>query len=149
MVAAMVVAMACVLLLVQHDSVRATSLDSVYVGNWRTDENYLPCEEDPSCGYGNINLDREAAYSNPSPLAIINDDYKEGQLNPYPGPRNFGPDSPVAWLPEEEMDDYPGMVRKVWPDYTGSENSISATSAAKSVGVQQLYMRRRPTLFVK
>ena len=50
---------------------------------------------------GNINLDREAAYSNPSPLAIINEDYKEGQLNPYPGPRNFGPDSPVAWLPEE------------------------------------------------
>ena len=41
------------------------------------------------------------------------------------------------------MDDYPGMVRKVWPDYTGSENSISATSAAKSVGVQQLYMYLR------
>ena len=36
--------------------------------------------------------------SDPSPLAIINDDYKEGQLNPFPGPKNFGPDSPMIWV---------------------------------------------------
>jgi hypothetical protein len=36
--------------------------------------------------------------SDPSPLAIINEDYKEGQLNPFPGPKNFGPDSPMSWV---------------------------------------------------
>jgi len=36
--------------------------------------------------------------SDPSPLAIINDNYKEGQLNPFPGPKNYGPDSPMIWV---------------------------------------------------
>ena len=40
----------------------------------------------------------EDMISDPSPLAIINDDYKEGQLNPFPGPKNFGPDSPMSWV---------------------------------------------------
>jgi len=44
------------------------------------------------------------AYADPSPLAIINDNYKEGQLNPFPGPKNFGPDSPMIWL-DAEADD--------------------------------------------
>ena len=55
-------------------------------------------------------LNKEEAYADPSPLAIINEDYKEGQLNPFPGPVNFGPDSPMSWAPEEEMPDLPGMV---------------------------------------
>jgi hypothetical protein len=42
----------------------------------------------------------------------------EGDVNPAPGPRNWGPDSPAGtWLPEEEMPGFEGMVRKVWPDY--------------------------------
>ena len=38
-------------------------------------------------------------------------------MNPYPGPKNWGPDSPIAWLPEDEMEGFEGMVRKKWPDY--------------------------------
>jgi len=99
------------------------------------DDEALPCEEDENCGYGNVNLD-PAAYDDPSPLAIINMDYKEGDVNPYPGPRNWGPDSPVAWLPEEEEADYPGLVRKEWPDYPPPKEE-----AARAMGgVQTLRM---------
>lgn len=105
----------------------------VNVGNWRTDNNVLWCGDDPDCDYGNVAKNKEEAYANPSPLAIINDDYKEGQLNPFPGPRNFGPDSPMSWLGE---DDELGLgVAAVWPDYTGSPNS--RVNAEKS-GVQLL-----------
>ncbi len=31
------------------------------------------------------------------------------------GPKNYGPDQPYTWLPEEAIDDIP--ARKVWPDY--------------------------------
>lgn len=41
----------------------------------------------------------------------------EGDVNPYPGPKNWGPDSPISWLPEEEMEGYEGMVREQWPEY--------------------------------
>ena len=75
------------------------------------------------------------AYADPSPLAIINDAYVEGKLNPYPGPKNFGPDSPISWLPEEEMDSMPGMVAEVWPDYKGSTN---AAANQERSGVQLL-----------
>jgi len=36
------------------------------------------------CGYGGVSLDPKA-YEDASPLALINENYKEGQLNPYPG----------------------------------------------------------------
>merc|ERR1719183_897888 len=107
----------------------------VDVGNWRTDNSVKWCGEDPDCGYGNIALNREEAYADPSPLAIINDAYVEGKLNPYPGPKNFGPDSPISWLPEEEMDSMPGMVAEVWPDYKGSTN---AAANQERSGVQLL-----------
>jgi hypothetical protein len=109
----------------------------VDVGNWRTDNSVKWCGEDPDCGYGNIALNREEAYADPSPLAIINEKYGEGKLNPFPGPRNFGPDSPMIWAPEDEMADYPGMVAETWPDYKGSPNA--AANAEKS-GVQLLRM---------
>eukprot|EP00960_Hanusia_phi_P042814 755722-Hanusia_phi.AAC.3 len=151
MVAAMLVAMACVLLLVQHDAVRATSLDSVYVGNWRTDENYLPCEEDPNCGYGKerdllglLRLEQATSTSTArQPTAILllspssTTTTRKASSTPILAPETSVPTLPF-WV--QEMGDYPGMVRKVWPDYRGSENSISASSAAKSVGAQQLYM---------
>ena len=107
----------------------------VDVGNWRTDNSVQWCGEDPDCGYGNIALNREEAYADPSPLAIINDAYVEGKLNPYPGPKNFGPDSPISWLPEEEIDSMPGMVAEVWPDYKGSTN---AAANQERSGVQLL-----------
>ena len=34
---------------------------------------------------------------------------------PFPGPMNYGPDSPAIWLPEEDVLDDPTLVRKVWP----------------------------------
>jgi hypothetical protein len=40
--------------------------------------------QDPMCGYGGVSLDPKA-YEDASPLALINENYKEGQLNPYPG----------------------------------------------------------------
>jgi len=113
----------------------------VNVGRWQTDNAYQWCGDDPDCGYGNVALNKEEAYADPSPLAIINEDYKEGQLNPFPGPVNFGPDSPMSWAPEEEMPDLPGMVAKVWPEYTGSPNS--RVNQEKSP-VQLLRMVRRP-----
>ncbi len=102
----------------------------VHVGNWRTDNKAKWCGDDPDCDFGNVAKDKEKAhilkstsltshskydrtltlqnscqaYADPSPLAIINDNYKEGQLNPFPGPKNFGPDSPMIWL-DAEADD--------------------------------------------
>jgi hypothetical protein len=34
---------------------------------------------------------------------------------PFPGPMNYGPDSPAIWLPEEDVLNDPTLVRKVWP----------------------------------
>mmetsp|Transcript_11515 Transcript_11515/g.32140 ORF Transcript_11515/g.32140 Transcript_11515/m.32140 type:complete len:163 (+) Transcript_11515:182-670(+) len=83
--------------------------------NWRTDNKAVPCSEDPKCGYGNVNLD-PAAYKDLSPLAIINEDYKKDQVNPFPGPKNWGPDSPIAWLPEDGS--VAGLPKRlIWPDY--------------------------------
>ncbi|KAJ1480916.1 hypothetical protein T484DRAFT_1900334 [Baffinella frigidus] len=127
-----------VLALVEHDAVRPRALfgmmprRSLRFGpaqrqfailsapasrNWRLNDEALPCADDPECGYGGIATDREAAYADPSPLAIIGEQYGEGDVNPYPGPKNWGPDSPISWLPEEEMEGYEGMVREQWPEY--------------------------------
>jgi hypothetical protein len=35
----------------------------------------------------------------------------------FPGPKNYGPDSPAIWLPEDDVLEDPTLVRKVWPDY--------------------------------
>jgi len=113
------VALVSVLALVSDEGATRTVLDihdannpiPVDVGRWQTDNSVTWCGDDPDCGYGNVALNKEEAYADPSPLAIINEDYKEGQLNPFPGPVNFGPDSPMSWAPAEEMPDLPGMVR--------------------------------------
>jgi len=130
------IALPAILLLVDDDSgtgrtvLALESEGSVSKGNWRTDDEAIPCSEDPMCGYGGVSLDPKA-YEDASPLALINENYKEGQLNPYPGPRNFGPDSPYAWLPEEAADDVP--ARSMWPDYpakktTGESAQINGAS---------------------
>mmetsp|Transcript_46347 Transcript_46347/g.112854 ORF Transcript_46347/g.112854 Transcript_46347/m.112854 type:complete len:159 (+) Transcript_46347:75-551(+) len=82
--------------------------------NWRTNNDAVPCAEDPKCGYGNVNLD-PAAYDDESPLAIINMKYDDVKANPFPGPRNYGPDSPYIWLSDEAADGIPAA--KVYPDY--------------------------------
>jgi len=79
----------------------------------------LVCDPDsPHCGYGGVDTSEEA-YANASPLAIINEQCtKEHSWDcPFPGPKNYGPDSPAIWLPEEDLLDDPTLVRKVWPDY--------------------------------
>mmetsp|Transcript_39320 Transcript_39320/g.123948 ORF Transcript_39320/g.123948 Transcript_39320/m.123948 type:complete len:100 (+) Transcript_39320:293-592(+) len=74
--------------------------------------------DDPHCGYGGVDTSPEA-YADPSPLAIIGEQcQEEHRWNcPFPGPINYGPDSPAIWLPEDDLLDDPTLVRKVWPDY--------------------------------
>ena len=60
--------------------------------------------EDPHCGYGGVDNSPEA-YADPSPLAIIGEEEEDPS---YPGPANYGPDSPAIWLPEEDAGD--GLV---------------------------------------
>lgn len=80
----------------------------------------LVCPSDgsggPHCGYGGVDTSPEA-YSNPDPTAIINEHCTaENRWDcPFPGPINYGPDSPAIWLPEEDVLDDPTLVRKVWP----------------------------------
>eukprot|EP00001_Collodictyon_triciliatum_P053428 09532_2 len=79
------VAVLAVMTLVSDETTRTVLADlhgpdnpiPVHVGNWRTDNKALWCGEDPDCAYGNVAKDKEKAYADPSPLAIINDDYKE------------------------------------------------------------------------
>ena len=68
--------------------------------------------------YGNINLDPKAYKGDASPLAIINEDYDPPNSAPFPGPRNYGPDSPFSYLPEAAVDPaFPKrMVSAVRPD---------------------------------
>jgi hypothetical protein len=65
--------------------------------------------EDPHCGYGGVDNSPQA-YADPSPLAIIGEKCTEENAwdCPYPGPANYGPDSPAIWLPEEDAGD--GLV---------------------------------------
>ncbi|KAJ1489102.1 hypothetical protein T484DRAFT_3542663 [Baffinella frigidus] len=70
----------------------------------------LVCDpEDPHCGYGGVDNSPEA-YADPSPLAIIGEKCLEENAwdCPFPGPMNYGPDSPATWLPEEDAGD--GLV---------------------------------------
>mmetsp|Transcript_45648 Transcript_45648/g.103956 ORF Transcript_45648/g.103956 Transcript_45648/m.103956 type:complete len:180 (-) Transcript_45648:58-597(-) len=88
----------------------------------------LVCDpEDPHCGYGGVDNSPEA-YADPSPLAIIGEKCLEENAwdCPFPGPMNYGPDSPATWLPEEDAGD--GLVRKVWPDYPEPRASEGARS---------------------
>mmetsp|Transcript_53873 Transcript_53873/g.127313 ORF Transcript_53873/g.127313 Transcript_53873/m.127313 type:complete len:174 (+) Transcript_53873:3-524(+) len=95
--------------------------------------------DDPHCGYGGVDTSDEA-YNDPiNPLRIIGEECKEENRwdCPFPGPKNYGPDSPVAWLPEEDMGLGDGLTRKVWPDYP--EPKPTASTAAMFPG--QVLMR--------
>jgi len=77
----------------------------------------LVCPPDSShCGYGGVDTSQEA-YNDPSPLAIIGEQCtkKNRWECTFPGPMNYGPDSPAIWLPEEDLLNDPTLVRKVWP----------------------------------
>ncbi len=49
------------------------------------------------------------------------------------GPKNFGPDQPYTWLPEEAIDDIP--ARKVWPDYPEKKEAGTLVSVCMYVCV--------------
>ena len=59
---------------------------------------------------------------------------------PFPGPMNYGPDSPAIWLPEEDILDDPTLVRKVWPVFRPP--CLDKCGAKKAPGGCQLRDRK-------